>query len=117
MHITRQHQKRDRLAQLLATLSDFQGVVHIDTRLRECLGQENYCEAIAQHAALREALSTDRFKNFPGLLGLREGLATHLAVVRQKLSDGLKVAAVSDKFDSERYEEILKAYSMMSPDQ
>jgi len=40
-----------------------------------------------------------------------------MADVQQKLSDGLRVAAVSQEFDAERYEDILKAYSMMSPDQ
>ena len=30
----------------------------------------------------------------PGMLSLREGLSLHLAEVQQKLSDGLRVAAV-----------------------
>lgn len=116
MHVTRQHKKAQRLEGLLATLSEFQDVVRLNTSLSECIRGENYCEAIAQHTALVEALAVEKFRRFPGLLGLREGLGHHLDQVQQKLSDGLRVAAVSSEFDAERYEEILKAYSMMSPD-
>jgi hypothetical protein len=117
MQVTKQHRKSERLAKLLSTMAEFQSVVRMDTELQQCLNKENYCEAIRQHAALRQALISDRFKQFPGLGGLREGLDLHMAAVRQKLSDGLKVAAVSADFDANRYEEILRAYSMMSPDQ
>eukprot|EP00931_Biecheleriopsis_adriatica_P004222 TRINITY_DN105924_c0_g1_i1.p1 TRINITY_DN105924_c0_g1~~TRINITY_DN105924_c0_g1_i1.p1 ORF type:complete len:1007 (-),score=237.50 TRINITY_DN105924_c0_g1_i1:22-2613(-) len=117
MQITRQHRKRERLKELLALLGDFQGVVEIDSRLRERLTAENYTEAIAQQAALKEALGTARFSQFPGLLGLQQGMSTNLSLVQQKLSDGLRVAAVSADFNAERYEEILKAYSMLSSDQ
>lgn len=116
MHITRQQRKSERLSRLLATLKEFQGVVQIDTRLRQSVHSENYSEAITQHAALREAISRDQFKQFPGVLGLREGLTLHHELVKQKLSDGLRVAAVSTTFDAERYAEILKAYSRLSSD-
>jgi len=117
MQITRQHRKRKHLEKLLQTLGEFQGVVQMDRNLRQCLDSERYCEAISQHAALRDALASDKFKQFPGLLGLREGLGNHWAEVQRKLSDGLKSAAVSSEFNPERYKEILKAYSMMSSDQ
>mmetsp|Transcript_38897 Transcript_38897/g.103817 ORF Transcript_38897/g.103817 Transcript_38897/m.103817 type:complete len:1025 (-) Transcript_38897:132-3206(-) len=117
MHVTRQHKKSQRLTSLLDTLSEFQGVVRMHARLGECLSSDNYCEAIAQQQALQEAVAAEKFQQFPGLLSLREGLSGHIANVQQKLSDGLRVAAVSAAFDAERYEEILKAYSMMAPDQ
>jgi len=117
MQVARQKRKSDRMGKLLATLLDFQTVVRTDARLKECLRADNYCDAIVQHAKLRDELAGDRFRHFPGLVGLREGLGLHLAVVQQKLSDGLRVAAVSSDFDAGRYEDILKAYSMMSADQ
>lgn len=117
MNVTRQHKKSQRLESLLGILSEFQGVVRMSERLTECLSSENYCEAIAQQQALEQALADPRFQQFPGLLSLREGLSGHVANVQQKLSDGLRVAAVSADFDAERYEEILKAYSMMAPNQ
>lgn len=117
MMVSRKHRKAQRLKSLLELLSEFQEVAHAHTRLGECLGLELYCEAIDQYTALREALAADKFKKFPGLAGLKDGLGQHLALVQQKLSDGLRVAAVSSEFDAERYEEILKAYSMLSSDQ
>jgi len=117
MQITLQQRKKERLKELLALLEDFQGVVEIDGQLRERLSAEKYCEAIVQHAALRDALGTQRFAQFPGLVGLQDGMSSNLSLVQQKLSDGLRVAAVSAEFDAERYEEILKAYSMLSADQ
>jgi len=116
MHITRQQRKKERLTRLLTTLSEFQGVVQIDTNLRQCVNNENYSEAISQHALLKEALSRDKFKQFPGVLALRDGLSMHHDLVKQKLSDGLRVAAVSSSFNPARYEEILKAYSRLSTD-
>merc|ERR1719387_1328686 len=95
IEISVQQRKKERVKQLLATLSEFQGVVQIDTRLRQCLACGDYCQAIAQHAKLKDALAADRFRSFPGIQGLREGLELHHAEIRQKLSDGLRVAAVS----------------------
>jgi len=65
MQVTRQHRKSERLKQVLPLLSDFKGVVEIDARLRESLSKENYVEAIRHHAALREALATERYRQFP----------------------------------------------------
>eukprot|EP00929_Paragymnodinium_shiwhaense_P016840 TRINITY_DN12548_c1_g1_i3.p1 TRINITY_DN12548_c1_g1~~TRINITY_DN12548_c1_g1_i3.p1 ORF type:complete len:984 (-),score=213.49 TRINITY_DN12548_c1_g1_i3:98-3049(-) len=117
LQVARQHRKRDRLRRLLATLTDFQAITCLEAKLREGVQSENYVEALAHHAALREDLAAAKFRQFPGILSLRQGLGLHLAVVQQKLSDGLRVAAVSQHFDAERYEEILQAYSMISTDQ
>lgn len=117
MQVAKQHKKSQRLASVLTTLSDFQEVVQLQKRLDDSLNAENYCEAIAQHKALVESLADERFCQFPGIVGLREGLSLSLSAVQQRLSDGLRVAAVSAEFDHQRYENILKAYSMMSPDQ
>merc|ERR1719230_487883 len=40
MHITRQQRKSERLARLLATLGEFQGVLDIDRNLRQCVNSE-----------------------------------------------------------------------------
>lgn len=114
MSIAKQRRKAQRLEGLLATLSEIQGVVRIGNKLRDCVGSEAYCQAISHHSQLRGALEGEHVRQFPALLGLREGLSLHLAVVQQKMSDGLRTAAISSEFDAERYEEILKAYGMMS---
>merc|ERR1719230_459526 len=74
MHITRQQRKSERLSRLLTTLSEFQDVLAIDSNLRRSVNGDNYSEAITQHSVLREALSREQFKQFPGVLALREGL-------------------------------------------
>mmetsp|Transcript_77844 Transcript_77844/g.161729 ORF Transcript_77844/g.161729 Transcript_77844/m.161729 type:complete len:855 (-) Transcript_77844:27-2591(-) len=86
-------------------------------RLEECLGNDNYCEAIRQQKSLEETLADPKFKDFPALQGLREGLSGHYSAVQQKLSDGLRVAAISADFDAERYQDILNAYSILAPEQ
>eukprot|EP00928_Gymnodinium_smaydae_P083308 TRINITY_DN6653_c0_g5_i1.p1 TRINITY_DN6653_c0_g5~~TRINITY_DN6653_c0_g5_i1.p1 ORF type:complete len:1096 (-),score=170.72 TRINITY_DN6653_c0_g5_i1:105-3242(-) len=115
--VARRRQKSERLKALLSTMEEFQAIVRVDARLRECLQTESYCEALTLHDALRAELADSRIRQFPSLLSLREGLGLHLDFIRQKLSDGLRVAAVSADFESERYAEILKAYSLMSPHQ
>jgi len=116
IHIARQQQKSERLSSLLVTLEDFQSVSSTNSQLRRCANSEDYCQAIAKHEELQEGLSREEVKQFPSLVGLKQGLTLHLAAVRQKLSDGLRIAAVSSDFDAEQYEEILRAYSMMNQD-
>lgn len=116
MAITRQRRKRERLRNLLGMLDGLQGVVSLEGQLRSCLHGQSFCEAIGHNAELRQRLSTEHFRQFAGLAGLRGSLSENLVLVQQRLGDGLRVAAVSSDFDAGRYEEILRAYSMMGPD-
>ncbi|CAJ1401443.1 unnamed protein product [Effrenium voratum] len=116
MQITRQHLRRQRLKELLAMLEDLQSIVEIDACLRESIDEGRYAEAIVQHSVLHDALASTQYRRFPGLVELQQRMGDHLALVQQKLSDALRAAAVSADFQAELYEEILKAYSLLTAD-
>eukprot|EP00913_Durusdinium_trenchii_P024756 g23237.t1 len=117
MRITRQHQRRERLKELLSLLEDLQGVVEIDARLRESIDEDRYAEAILQHSVLRDALASAQYRRFPGVVGLHQSMANNLTLVQQKLSERLRACTVSADFDPDSYEEVLKAYSLLASDQ
>ncbi|CAE7615595.1 VPS50 [Symbiodinium sp. CCMP2592] len=116
MQVTRQHRRQQRMKELLAMLEELEGVVAINQRLRHRVDAGQYAEAIAQHGLLRDALDPTQYGRFPCLVGLQKSMSDHLALVEQKLSDSLRVAAVSADFEAERYEEILRAYSLLTAD-
>lgn len=95
-------------------LEELEGVVAINQRLRHRVDAGQYAEAIAQHGLLKDALDPTQYGRFPCLVGLQKSMSDHLALVEQKLSDSLRVAAVSADFEAERYEEILRAYSLLT---
>ncbi|CAK9101624.1 unnamed protein product [Durusdinium trenchii] len=113
----RQHQRRERLKELLSLLEDLQGVVEIDARLRESIDEDRYAEAILQHSVLRDALASAQYRRFPGVVGLHQSMANNLTLVQQKLSERLRACTVSADFDPDSYEEVLKAYSLLASDQ
>eukprot|EP00435_Cladocopium_sp_Y103_P040851 s1308_g11.t1 len=117
MQITRQHRRRERLKELLSLLDDLQSVVEIHARLCESIDDDRFAEAIVQHSVLRDALASAEYRRFPGVVGLQQSMANNLTLVQQKLSDRLRVSAVSADFDAEKYEEVLKAYSLLASDQ
>eukprot|EP00434_Breviolum_minutum_P023815 symbB.v1.2.021008.t1/scaffold1777.1/size101761/3 len=117
MQITRQHRRRQRLKELLSLLEDLQSVVEIDARLQQSIDEDHFAEAIIQHSVLRDTLASAEYRRFPGVVGLQQSMANNLTLVQQKLSERLRVSAVSADFDAEKYEEVLKAYSLLSSDQ
>lgn len=114
MQITRQQRRRERLKELLSLLDDLQSVVEIHARLCESIDDDRFAEAIVQHSVLRDALASAEYRRFPGVVGLQQSMANNLTLVQQKLSDRLRVSAVSADFDAEKYEEVLKAYSLLT---